>query len=157
MGQNQALTLAADLCRFFEGFSSKPYICPAGYPTIGYGTVYKPDGSKVTMQDAPISRELANEWLMRELQHNYMAGVLKASPILIRNQRLLAAITDFAYNLGVGRYRASTLKRRVDSNDLLGVETELRKWVRGGGRVLPGLVKRRQAEIDLIRRGTFNR
>ena len=151
MGQNQALILAADLCRFFEGFSSKPYICPAGYPTIGYGTVYKPDGSKVTMRDQPISKELANEWLMRELQHNYMAGVLKASPILIRNQRLLAAITDFAYNLGVGRYRASTLKRRVDSNDLLGVETELRKWVRGGGRVLPGLVKRRQAEIDLLR------
>ena len=151
MGQNQALILAADLCRFFEGFSSKPYICPAGYPTIGYGTVYKPDGSKVTMRDQPISRELANEWLMRELQHNYMAGVLKASPILIANQRLLAAITDFAYNLGVGRYRASTLKRRVDSNDLLGVETELRKWVRGGGRVLPGLVKRRQAEIDLFR------
>ena len=151
MGQNQALILAADLCRFFEGFSSKPYICPAGYPTIGYGTVYKPDGSKVTMRDQPISRDLANEWLMRELQHNYMAGVLKASPILIANQRLLAAITDFAYNLGVGRYRASTLKRRVDSNDLLGVETELRKWVRGGGRVLPGLVKRRQAEIDLLR------
>jgi lysozyme len=151
MGQNKALTLAADLCRFFEGFSSKPYICPAGYPTIGYGTVYKPDGTKVTMRDQPISRGLANEWLMRELQHNYMAGVLKASPILIRNQRLLAAITDFAYNLGVGRYRASTLKRRVDSNDLLGVETELRKWIRGGGKVLPGLVKRRQAEIDLFR------
>jgi lysozyme len=151
MGQNQALILAADLCRFFEGFSSKPYICPAGYPTIGYGTVYKPDGTKVTMRDQPISRELANQWLMRELQHNYMAGVLKASPILIRNQRLLAAITDFAYNLGVGRYRASTLKRRVDSNDLLGVETELKKWIRGGGKVLPGLVKRRQAEIDLFR------
>jgi lysozyme len=151
MGQNQALILAADLCRFFEGFSSKPYICPAGYPTIGYGTVYKPDGSKVTMRDQPISRELANQWLMRELQHNYMAGVLKASPILIRNQSLLAAITDFAYNLGVSRYRASTLKRRVDANDLLGVETELRKWVRGGGKVLPGLIKRRQAEIDLFR------
>jgi len=151
VGQNQALTLAADLCRFFEGFSSKPYICPAGYPTIGYGTVYKPDGTKVTMQDEPISKELANDWLMRELQNNYMTGVLKASPILIANERLLAAITDFAYNLGVGRYRASTLKRRVDSNDLLGVETELKKWVRGGGKTLPGLVKRRQAEIDLLR------
>jgi lysozyme len=151
VGQNQALTLAADLCRFFEGFSSKPYICPAGYPTIGYGTVYKPDGTKVTMQDEPISKELANDWLMGELQNNYMTGVLKASPILIANERLLAAITDFAYNLGVGRYRASTLKRRVDSNDLLGVETELRKWTKGGGKTLPGLVKRRQAEIYLLR------
>jgi lysozyme len=151
VGQNQALTLAADLCRFFEGFSSKPYVCPAGYPTIGYGTVYKPDGTKVTMQDEPISNELANDWLMGELQNNYMTGVLKASPILIANVRLLAAITDFAYNLGVGRYRASTLKRRVDSNDLLGVETELMKWTKGGGKTLPGLVKRRQAEIDLLR------
>jgi lysozyme len=151
VGQNQALTLAADLCRFFEGFSAKPYICPAGYPTIGYGTVYKPDGTKVTMQDEPISKELANDWLMGELQNNYMTGVLKASPILIANERLLAAITDFAYNLGVGRYRASTLKRRVDSNDLLGVETELKKWTKGGGKTLPGLVKRRQAEIDLLR------
>ena len=151
MGQNQALTLAADLCRFFEGFSSKPYICPAGYPTIGYGTVYKPDGTKVTMQDAPISRELANDWLMRELEHNYMAGVLKASPVLITNEKALAAITDFAYNLGVARYRASTLKRRVDAQDWSGACEELAKWNKGGGKVLPGLVKRRQAEIDLLR------
>ena len=151
MGQNKALTLAADLCRFFEGFSSKPYICPAGYPTIGYGTVYKPDGTKVTMQDELIYKELANDWLMRELEHNYMAGVLKASPILITNQKLLAAITDFAYNLGVGRYRASTLKRRVDDKDWSGACEELAKWNKGGGKVLPGLVKRRQAEIDLIR------
>ena len=150
MGQSQALTLAADLCRFFEGFSSQPYICPAGYPTIGYGTVYKPDGTKVTLQDEPISRELANDWLMRELQHNYMAGVLKASPVLIAHEKALAAITDFAYNLGVGRYRASTLKRRIDSQDWAGACVELAKWNKGGGRVLPGLVKRRQAEINLL-------
>ena len=151
MGQNQALTLVADLCRFFEGFSSKPYICPAGYPTIGYGTVYKPDGTKVTMQDEPISKELANDWLMRELEHNYMAGVLKSSPVLITNEKALAAITDFAYNLGVARYRASTLKRRVDAKDWSGACEELAKWNKGGGKVLPGLVKRRQAEIDLLR------
>ena len=150
MGQSQALTLAADLCRFFEGFSSQPYICPAGYPTIGYGTVYKPDGSKVTLQDEPISKELANDWLMRELENNYMAGVLKASPVLITNEKALAAITDFAYNLGVGRYRASTLKRRIDAQDWAGACVELAKWNRGGGRVLPGLVKRRQAEINLL-------
>ena len=150
MGQSQALTLAADLCRFFEGFSSQPYICPAGYPTIGYGTVYKPDGSKVTLQDEPISKELANDWLMRELQNNYMAGVLKASPVLITNEKALAAITDFAYNLGVGRYRASTLKRRIDAQDWAGACVELAKWNKGGGRVLPGLVKRRQDEIDLL-------
>ena len=147
---SKALELAAELCRHFEGFSSTPYICPAGYPTIGYGTVYKPDGSKVTMQDSPISKETANQWLISELEHNYMAGVLRASPILLANTNLLAAITDFAYNLGVGRYRASTLRKRVEAGDIGGTITELRKWVRGAGKVLPGLVRRREAEIALI-------
>jgi lysozyme len=147
---SKALELAAELCRHFEGFSSKPYICPAGYPTIGYGTVYKPDGTKVTMQDSPISKETANQWLISELEHNYMAGVLRASPILLANTNLLAAITDFAYNLGVGRYRASTLRKRVEAGDIGGTITELRKWNRGAGRVLPGLVRRREAEIALI-------
>jgi hypothetical protein len=68
------LDLAADLCRHFEGFSSKPYICPAGYATIGYGTVYKPGGEKVTMQDLPISKALAEEWLIHELRHTYAPG-----------------------------------------------------------------------------------
>ena len=150
MGQNQALTIAAELCKHFEGFYSKPYICPAGYPTIGYGTVYKPDGTKVTMQDQPISKEVATDWLMRELEYNYMAGVLKASPILINNTNALAAITDFAYNLGVGRYRASTLRRRVDAGNWEEAATELHKWVYGGGKKLPGLVRRRQSEADLL-------
>ena len=147
---NKALELAAELCRKFEGFSSTPYICPAGYPTIGYGTVYKPDGTKVTMQDQPIRRETADQWLLTELRHNYMNGVLRASPTLLANTNLLAAITDFAYNLGVGRYRASTLRKRVDAGDIGGTITELRKWNRGAGKVLPGLVRRREAEIALI-------
>lgn len=150
MGTQQALTLAAELCRFFEGFSSKPYICPAGYPTIGYGTVYKPGGARVTMQDEPISRELADQWLIEELRRTYMAGVLKASPHLVTHPEVLAAMTDFAYNLGVARYRASTLKKRVDARDWDGSKYELSKWVRGGGRILPGLVKRRSAEAALF-------
>jgi len=151
MGQIQtAVELAVELCKKWEGFSAKPYICPAGYPTIGYGTVYKPDGTKVTMSDSPISQETAETWLRQEIAHNYMAGVLRASPILLQNTQLLAAITDFAYNLGTARYRASTLKRRVDANDLEGCATELRKWVYGGGKKLRGLVLRREDEIALF-------
>ena len=148
--RQQALETAAELCKRFEGFSSTVYICPAGYPTQGYGTVYKPDGTKVSMGDPPITRELAAEWLMRELQFNYMAGVLKASPHLIAYPRALAALSDFAYNLGVPRYRASTLRRRIDEKDWIGAIEELKKWVRGGGRILPGLVKRRSAEAALL-------
>jgi lysozyme len=147
---DKAIPIAADLCRHFEGFRSKPYICPAGYPTIGYGTVWKPDGTKVTMDHPPISREVANDWLMRELRGNYAAGVLKASPGLVRNPRALAAMIDFAYNLGVGRYRASTLRRKVDAQDWEGAKEQLSRWVRGGGIVLPGLVRRRKAEAAVF-------
>ena len=150
MGQRQAIDIATELCKEFEGFSSKPYICPAGYPTIGYGTVYKPDGNKVTMRDATISREVALGWLISELESNYMAGVLKASPSLIKEPVALGVMTDFAYNLGVGRYRASILRKRVDVQDWNGAATELKKWVYGGGKKLPGLVRRRQAEVDLL-------
>ncbi len=142
--------MAAALCRPFEGLRLQPYICPAGYPTIGYGTVWKPDGSKVTMEHAPISKETAEAWLVHELRHNYLAGVLKASPGLLARPRALGALTDFAYNLGVARYRASTLRKRVDAGDWEDAKAQLMLWTRGGGRVLPGLVRRRAAEAALL-------
>lgn len=79
-----------------------------------------------------------------------MASVLKASPELIKEPAVLGVITDFAYNLGVARYRASTLKKRIDSKDWDGAAIELGKWVMGGGKKLPGLVRRRQAEADIL-------
>jgi len=142
--------VAAALCRPFEGLRLQPYICPAGYPTIGYGTVWKPDGSKVTMEHPPISKETAEAWLVHELRHNYLAGVLKASPGLLARPRALGAMTDFAYNLGVARYRASTLRKRVDAGDWEDAKEQLMLWTRGGGKVLPGLVRRRQAEAALL-------
>jgi lysozyme len=147
---SEAVEVAAALCRPFEGLRLRPYICPAGYPTIGYGTVYKPDGTQVTMEHPPISKETADAWLVHELRTNYLPGVLKASPALLTRPKALGALTDFAYNLGVARYRASTLRRRVDAGDWAGAREELAKWVRGGGRVLPGLVRRRLAEAALL-------
>lgn len=147
---SEAVEIAATLCRPFEGLRLKPYICPAGYPTIGYGTVWKPDGTKVTMEDPPITKETAEEWLLSELQTNYLAGVLKASPSLIAYPRALGAMADFAYNLGVARYRGSTLRRKIDTQDWEGAKEQLMLWTRGGGKVLPGLVKRRQAECRFL-------
>lgn len=147
---DRAVEVAASLCRPFEGLRLRPYICPAGFPTIGYGTVYKPDGSRVTMEHPPISKETAEAWLLHELQHNYMRGVLKASPHLVLYPDALGALTDFAYNLGVPRYRASTLRKRIDRLDWDGARVELMKWTRGGGRVLPGLVRRRKAELEYL-------
>jgi lysozyme len=147
---SEAVEIAAALCRPFEGLALKPYMCPAGFPTIGYGTVFKPDGTKVTMDHPPITKELAEEWLQHELRHNYLAGVLKSSPHLVKYPRVLAAMADFAYNLGVARYRASTLRKKIDNEDWDAAKEELMKWTRGGGRVLPGLVKRRKAEAALL-------
>ena len=146
----EALDIAASLCRKFEGLRLRPYICPAGYPTIGYGTVYKPDGTKVGLDHPPISKETAEEWLLTELQNNYLVGVLRASPILITKPKALGALTDFAYNLGVARYRASTLRRKINEGNWEAARHELMRWTRGGGRVLPGLVKRRKAELAFL-------
>lgn len=147
---DEAISLSADLCKHFEGFRSKPYICPAGYWTIGYGTVYKPDGSRITMDHPAISKEEAEGWLLHELRYNYAAGVLRATPNLIDHPGALGAMTDFAYNLGTARYRASTLRRRIAAEDWDGAKEQLTKWVRGGGKVLPGLVRRRAAESRLF-------
>jgi lysozyme len=102
------------------------------------------------MDHPEITKEIADEWLVSELQNNYLAGVLKASPSLIAYPKALGAMADFAYNLGVARYRGSTLRRKVDAQDWEGAKEQLALWVRGGGRVLPGLVKRRQAEAKLL-------
>jgi lysozyme len=147
---DEAIEVAAAICRPFEGLRLKPYICPAGYATIGYGTVWRPDGIQVTLDHPAITQETAEVWLLSELRSNYLTGVLAASPTLLARPRALGAMSDFAYNLGVGRYRASTLRKHVDSQDWQGARLELAKWVRGGGKVLPGLVKRRAAEAALL-------
>jgi lysozyme len=63
---------------------------------------------------------------------------------------VLAAVSDFTFNLGAGKLRASTLRRRLLAEDWEGAPHELRKWVFGGGKKLPGLVRRRAAEAALI-------
>lgn len=151
------LDLAAELCRRFEGFRSKPYLCPAGVPTIGYGSTYYADGRKVTLQDPPMAEPEARLLLLHELLHTYAPGVIRQCPGLLalalqtNDWRKLNAIVDFAYNLGIGRLQTSTLKRKINAQDWDGAREQLMLWVRGGGRVLPGLVKRRQAECLLIK------
>jgi len=144
------LEIAAELCKRFEGFRAKPYLCPAGIPTIGYGSTYYADGKKVTLNDSSISQEAANDLLMGELQHTYLPGVLKNCPILATDERKCNAVVDFCYNLGVGRLQTSTLKRKINAQDWDGAKEQLMLWTKGGGKVLPGLLKRRQSECALM-------
>ena len=144
------LELAAELCRRFEGFRARPYLCPAGVPTIGYGSTYYSDGKKVNLQDPALTEVEARILLMRELEHTYAPGVLRLCPGLAAHERRFNAIVDFAYNLGVGRLQTSTLRRKINAQDWDGAKEQLMLWTRGGGKVLPGLLKRRQAECLLM-------
>lgn len=133
------------LIRHFEGLRLKPYLCPAGVPTIGYGHT----GPRVTMSSPPITRRIAELWLIEDAE-KACRQALVLSPILAGQNDRLAAIADFVFNLGAGRYRASTLRRRVDAGDWDGAREQLGRWVFGGGKKLPGLVLRRAAEAELI-------
>jgi len=157
------LDVAVALCKQFEGLHRVgkdgliyPYICPAGHPTIGWGTVYKPSGKKVTMDDPPITRDIADAWLVDEIQRVCASAVMRQCPELFvwsvtnGNWRAFCAIADFTYNLGSGRLQTSTLRRKLRALDWEGAKEQLMLWVRGGGKVLPGLVRRRKAECDLL-------
>lgn len=145
-----ALGIARGMCLTFEGVFLKPYLCPAGIATIGAGSTAYEDGRKVTLKDSPITRERALSLCDATLINIYMPAVEKLCVPARSNPNMLAALTDFSYNLGCTRLAGSTLRRKVNAGDIAGAKVELLKWVRGGGRVLPGLVKRRQAEAALI-------
>lgn len=146
----RALQVAVKLCKQFEGLSLKSYICPAGYATTGYGTVWKPDGTKVTMDDPPITTDVAELWLIRTLERECLPSALRHSPGLISHEEALGAIADFIYNLGASRYKTSTLRRRINAGEWDEAQREIRRWVRANGRVLRGLVRRRDAEAAYL-------
>ncbi len=145
---------AIDLAKRFEGFERKakrgveitaiPYICPAGFWTIGYGHLCDP-------KHPPITEAEAEVYLARDLR-TALAATLRYCPVLVTEpEGRLAAIVDFTFNLGAGRLQTSTLRRRVNQRDWSAAEQELRRWVYGGGRALPGLIARRDAEAALLR------
>ena len=147
---------AVDLAKRFEGFERKakrgveitaiPYICPAGFWTIGYGHLCDP-------KHPPITEAEAEVYLARDLR-TALAATLRYCPVLdTEPEGRLAAIVDFTFNLGAGRLQTSTLRRRVNQRDWSAAEQELRRWVYGGGRALPGLIARRDAEAALVNGG----
>lgn len=144
-----AVQVSAALCRRFEGLYLRPYLCPAGVPTIGYGSTMYENGSRVQLTDSPITAERAEALLLWTLKKRYLPQVLRFCPAIPSPEKM-AAIIDFTYNLGAGQLKASNLRRRVNAQDWDAVPAEFRKWVRGGGRVLRGLVLRREAEIGVM-------
>ena len=144
-----AVEIAAALARRFEGLRLSPYLCPAGVPTIGFGATFYEDGTRVELTDLPITRDRAEALLLHMVRTVYLPAVMRLCPYIDSPGRL-AALIDFAFNLGAGNLKASTLRRRVNAGAWDQVPIELRKWVNGGGRRLNGLVRRREAEIGVL-------
>jgi lysozyme len=98
----------------------------------------------------PITMEEGESYLAADMA-NALSATLRFCPVLASEpEERLAAIVDFTFNLGPGRLQASTLRRRVNQRDWAGTAQELRRWIYGGGKVLPGLVLRREAETLLL-------
>ncbi|EMP7583953.1 lysozyme [Pseudomonas aeruginosa] len=146
-------TTAIELAMRFEGFERRvkrgteitaiPYVCPAGFWTIGYGHLCDPT-------HPPITEAEAEAYLARDLM-TALNATLRYCPVLATEpEGRLAAILDFTFNLGAGRLQTSTLRRRVNQRDWQAAAIELRRWVYSGGKVLPGLVARRAAESALL-------
>ena len=135
------------LIKRFEGLKLRAYVCPAGLNTIGYGSTYYEDGSKVKLGDV-ITIDRADKLLF-----NTVADFEKQVDTVVTssiNANQLGALTSFAFNVGMGNFRRSTLLRLVNSNENNpSIRTEFMKWTRANNQVLKGLVTRRQAEADL--------
>ena len=153
---SDAIRLASDaLVKPFEGYAKRlsdgscgAYPDPAthGAPwTIGWGCT----GNDIT-PDTVWSKGKAQEELEKHLLY-FTSKAIRMSPSLITSgDRRLAAIISFTYNCGLGNYRISTLKKRVDAQDWDGACEEIVKWNKASGRVLVGLTRRRLAESALL-------
>ena len=137
-----------DLIKTFEGFRSEPYFCSAMVATIGYGSTWSFDGSRVTLHHPANTQDEAEELLLREIRNSE-----KAVDRLIKvelNENEFSALCSFVYNLGSGNLQSSTLRAKLNRTDYEGAANEFPKWRRAGGKVLKGLVLRRKMEQDLF-------
>lgn len=156
------ILLAEPIIKNAEGFSAKPYLCPAGKPTIGWGTTRYPDGRPVTMGDKPVQEIEAEVFLQASCKRVILdlqrPGIITRSPTV--NQA--AAFLSLAYNIGVGAHDGikgdladSTLLERFNAGDLAGAEAHFMDWnkahVKGVLTTLPGLIRRREKEQKLFR------
>lgn len=137
---------AIDIVKRFEGLRLKPYLCSAGVPTIGYGSTRYEDGTPAKLTDPPITLERAEALLSHGLTATLtrVRGASRNPPV-----SPLCALVSFAYNLGVGALKGSTLLRKHNAGDYEGAAKEFGRWVNAGGKPTRGLILRRQAEREL--------
>ena len=128
-----------------------PYLDPIGIPTIGWGSIWGLDSSRVSMSHRPITKDEAQYLLERELRHTERAIARLVRVSLNANQ--FSALASFCYNVGSGNLQTSTLRMKLNRRDYMGACNEFWKWRRGGGKILRGLVNRRAEEKRLFLSG----
>ena len=136
-----------DLIKKFEGCKLKAYKCPANVWTIGFGNTFYEDGSKVKEGDV-ITQDRANE-----LFDIIISDFVRMSDALVKSdvtENNFSAIVSFAFNVGTGNLKKSTLLKKVnaDPKDPT-IKAEFMKWTKANNVVLKGLVRRREAEAKL--------
>ena len=130
-----------DLIKKWEGCELKAYKCPAGVWTIGYGhTNGVKEGQKIT-------QEQAETFLRQDIEY-FEKGVTKlvSAPI---TQNQFDALVSFAYNVGLGAFKTSTLRKKLNEKDYCGASKEFAKWNKSKGKVLKGLTNRRKDEKSM--------
>ena len=131
------------LLKKYEGCKLKAYRCPANVCTIGYGHT-SAAGNPVVTDGMTITQKQCDDILRSDLvKYETAVHNMVQQPL---NQHQFDVLVDFAYNAGIGALKSSTLLKKVNAAKFDEVPAELMKWTKGGGKVLPGLVKRRQAE-----------
>lgn len=137
---------AIDLIKKYEGFKPEAYQDSVGVWTIGYGTT-RIDGQPVKA-GMTITEDQALQLVQQEV--NKLWSQIESITKVNLNQNQMNALVDFAYNLGFNALKSSTLMSKVNAGDFNGAANEFTRWVYAGGKVLPGLVKRREAEKQLF-------
>ena len=148
------------LIKDFEGVHRRPYLCPAILWTVGVGRVLYPEQNKLKIPERktyPLKTEHDKDWSDEAIDLlfdadllKFESGVLRHCPNSTFSQSQFDALVAFSFNCGLGALQASTLRSRYNAGDIEGAAAEFPKWNKGGGRVLPGLTRRRLAEQALF-------
>lgn len=136
------------LIREFEGFSAKPYKCPADVATIGFGSTRYEGGKAVSMSDPEITVARALD-LLKVTLWEYEGAVNRLVTVPLK-QWQFDALVSLVYNIGPRNFGESTLLKKLNMGNYTAANFEFSRWNKGGGVVLPGLVRRREAESALF-------
>ena len=133
------------LIKEFEGLYLEAYLCPANKWTIGYGH------TKTVRPGMKITERGAEELLRQDLA--WCEDAVRENVKVPLTQNQFDALVSFVFNVGEGAFKKSTLLKKLNAGDYEGAANELLRWTRGGGKVLKGLVRRREAERQLFLAG----